>query len=438
MDPYRNPSVVNTHDQLDSRNPVHSRVYDGFRPEDRASVATQSIKVFDAERAEGRYNKPSCWSRFKVLIWGTLVLALIAAVISLSVIMVKTDPENGTVATSDAPGASPGAPPGALPDEIVKPGTNDLPGASQATMTPELAKEIETKASDKDGTLEIMKNPPFAAPAGWTPLWWDEFDGDALNLRWWNYQYGYGEAEGLWQWGNREEQFYTDKESNVRVSDGTLKITAIREPTVLPDGYTFEYTSGRINTQGKAAFYGGMTTADGRTWNTIKIEASLKAPQPTVGTWAAYWMLPIDQRYGAWATSGEIDIYEMKNEFKKNNMALHYGGPSPKYDVKFNEYENKPGGGSFSSEFTVVTLEWSPGKIEMFMDGVKSFSLSSSILQQDGWYSKTLNGGPNSPFDMPFYIILNLAIGGKYPGDATEDTLSPNTFEIDYIRVFGK
>jgi len=435
MDPYRNPSVVNTHDQFDSSNPVHSKVYDGFRPEDIASVATQSIKVFDAERAEGRRNKPSCWSRFKVLIWGTLVLALIAAVITLSVIMVKTDPESGTVATSDTPEASPGAPPGALPDEIVKPGTDDL---SQATMTPELAKEIETKASDKDGTLEIMKNPPFAAPAGWTPLWWDEFNGDSLNLRWWNYQYGYGEAEGLWQWGNREEQFYTDRESNVRVSDGTLKITAIREPTVLPDGYTFEYTSGRINTQGKAAFYGGMTTADGRTWNTIKIEASLKAPQPTVGTWAAYWMLPIDQRYGAWATSGEIDIYEMKNDFKKNNVALHFGGPSPKYDVKFNEYENKPGGGSFSSEFTVVTMEWSPGTIEMFMDGVKSFSLSSSSLQQDGWYSKTLNGGPNSPFDMPFYIILNLAIGGKYPGDATEDTLSPNTFEIDYIRVFGK
>jgi len=432
MDPYTKPGEVITNGHMDSTNPMYSRVYDGFRPEDKASVATESIKVFDAERAEKDYNKPSCWSRFKILIWGTLAVALVAAVITISVIMVETDPEKGTVATS---GAAPAAAPGALPEEIVLPGK---PGSSQIEMTPDLAKEIESKASDKDGTLEIMKNPPFAVPAGWTPLWWDEFNGDSLNLRWWNYQYGYGETEGLWQWGNREEQFYTDRESNVRVSDGTLKITALREPTVLPDGYTFQYTSGRINTKGKAGFYGGMKTADGRQWNTIKIEASLKAPKPTVGTWAAYWMLPIDQRYGAWATSGEIDIYEMKNEFKKNNMALHYGGPSPKYDVKFNEYENKPGGGTFSSEFTVVTLEWSPGTIEMFMDGVKSFSLSSSSLNKDGWFSKTLNGGPNSPFDMPFYIILNLAIGGKYPGDATEDTLSPNTFEIDYIRVFGK
>lgn len=435
MDPYTKPGETDTHDQLGSVNPGYSNVYDGFRPEDKATVAIESIKMFDAERAKKHYNKPSCWGRFKFLIWGTLAVAMIAAVITISVIMVQTDPEKGTEATGEV---VPGTPPGALPEEIVKPGIPAKPGTPQAELTPEMIEEIETKASDQDGTLEIMQNPPFAVPAGWTPLWWDEFNGDALNLRWWNYQYGYGEAEGLWQWGNREEQFYTDRESNVRVSDGTLKITALREQTVLPDGYTFNYTSGRLNTKGKAAFFGGMTTADGRQWDTIKIEASLKAPQPTVGTWAAYWMLPIDQRYGAWATSGEIDIYEMKNEFKKNNMALHYGGPSPKYDVKFNTYENKPGGGTFSSEFTVVSMEWSPGKIEMFMDGVKSFSLSSSSLDKDGWFSKTLNGGPNSPFDMPFYIILNLAIGGKYPGDATEDTLSPNTFEIDYIRVFGQ
>jgi hypothetical protein len=83
-----------------------------------------------------------------------------------------------------------------------------------------------------------------------------------------------------------------------------------------------------------------------------------------VGTWAAYWMLPIDMRYGVWASSGEIDIYEMKNEFIKNNMALHYGGPWPKYSERFNAYENRPGGGSFSDDFTVVTMDWSPTKIQ--------------------------------------------------------------------------
>lgn len=412
---------MSTSGHLDSVNPVAS-VYDGFRPDDKASVATESVKVFDGDLVRER--KPSFWTTCKILVCVAAAVAIIAAVIVLSVLMVKSDNDTDALVTSDSPA---GSPPGAPPRS---------PGDPPSKVTPE--SQLEVEQSDEDGELEIMSNPPFAVPNGWTPLWWDEFNGNALDLKWWNYQYGYGEAEGLWQWGNREEQFYTDRESNVRVSDGTLKITAIREDTVLPDGYTFKYTSGRVNTKGKAAFFGGMTTSDGRQWNTIKIEASLKAPRPTVGTWAAYWMLPIDQRYGAWATSGEIDIYEMKNEFKKNNMALHYGGPSPKYDVKTNTYENRPGGGSFSDDFTVVTMEWSPTKIEMFMDGQLSFSLSSDSVSNDGWFSKTLNGGPNSPFDMPFYIILNLAIGGKYPGDATEDTLSPNTFEIDYIRVFGQ
>jgi len=176
-------------------------------------------------------------------------------------------------------------------------------------------------------------------------------------------------------------------------------------------------------------------------------------------------MLPIDLRYGVWASSGEIDIYEMKNEFIRNNMALHYGGPWPKYSERFNTYERRPGGGSFSDSFTVVTMDWSPTEINMYMNGELAFSDKSKSVDRNGWYSKSLNGGPNTPFDMPFYIILNLAIGGKYPGDSDAATLSLNTMvrfaalvhvltranshsrlstmlttaqEIDYIRVFGK
>ena len=242
--------------------------YDGFRPDEKASVVMESVKVFDGEQ-EQDYT-PSCWSRFKVLIWLTAAVVVVAAVIAISVTMVETN--SGTTVSSSSTDGTVGTPPGAPPRP---------PGDSTITLTPEEIEEIETEASDEDGTLEIMKNPPFKSPPGWTPLWWEEFEGDSLNLRWWNYQYGYGEAEGLWQWGNNEEQFYTDSPANVKVSDGTLKITARREDTVLPDGYTFEWTSGRINTQGKAAFYGGMTTADGKKWNTVRIEASLKAPQPS-------------------------------------------------------------------------------------------------------------------------------------------------------------
>jgi hypothetical protein len=372
-------------------------VKDGFDPKEKASVVAQQYKVYEDDM-EGDY-RPSCWSRFKVLVWTILAAAVVGAVIAIAVIMTQ----NGN--TSTASGTEIGVPPGAPP----RPAGEQAGG--QSSLTPEVIEEIQKEASDKDGTLEIMKNPPFQAPPGYTALWWDEFEGDALNLRWWNYQYGYGAAEGLWQWGNREEQYYTDSPSNVRVSDGTLKITAIREPTVLEDGYTFNYTSGRINTKGKAAFFGGMKTADGTQWNSIRIEAKLKAPQPTVGTWAAYWMLPIDLRYGVWASSGEIDIYEMKNEFIRNNMALHYGGPWPKYSERFNTYEKRPGGGSFSDSFTVVTMDWSPTKIQMFMDGELAFSDQSKSVDPNGWYSKSLNGGPNTPFfDMPFYRAYSVQI----------------------------
>ncbi|KAI8106822.1 hypothetical protein M9434_001476 [Picochlorum sp. BPE23] len=410
---------------------TNARVYDGFRPDDKASVVLENVKVFDGDQEVSF--QPSCWSRFKVLIWGTAAVLVVAAIIGLSVAMVETNKNTTTNGQSEAEiFPPPGAPP-------YSPGMEPEESSSGGGVTPEGVPIVVKESSDEDGTLEIMKNPPFNVPNGWTALWWEEFNGNSLDPRWWNYQYGYGEAEGLWAWGNEEEQFYTDSEANVQVSDGTLKITARRQDTVLPDGYVFEYTSGRINTKGKAAFYGGMTTADGTQWNTVRIEASLKAPRPTVGLWAAYWMLPIDMRYGVWASSGEIDIYEMKNQFVKNNMALHYGGPWPKYSERFNAYENRPGGGSFSEDFTVVTMDWSPTEIQMSMDGELAFTLKSqSVDSKNGWYSKSLNGGPNSPFDMPFYIILNLAVGGKYPGDATPDTLTPNTFEIDYIRVFGK
>ena len=71
-------------------------------------------------------------------------------------------------------------------------------------------------------------------------------------------------------------------------------------------------------------------------------------------------MLPIDMRYGVWASSGEIDMYEMKNDFKQNNMALHYGGPWPKYSERYNVYEPRPGGGSFSNQYTTTALDWYP------------------------------------------------------------------------------
>jgi hypothetical protein len=89
----------------------------------------------------------------------------------------------------------------------------------------------------------------------------------------------YGADYGLWAWGNQEQQYY--KTSNVKVAGGQLALTALREETVLDDGYTFKYSSGRITTKGKLGVFGGMRTADGRKWDTVRIEAALQAPLPS-------------------------------------------------------------------------------------------------------------------------------------------------------------
>jgi len=143
-------------------------------------------------------------------------------------------------------------------------------------------------------------------------------------------------------------------------------------------------------------------------------------------------------RYGVWAGSGEMDLYEMKNEFKKNNFALHYGGPWPKMNQRYNLYENRVKGGTFSEDFTTVVLDWSTDKIEMLESGKVQLSKKRKPLEQDGYYSDAIGATSGAPFNIPFYMIINLAVGGKYPGNATAETLLPAELTFDYIRVFGK
>ena len=149
-------------------------------------------------------------------------------------------------------------------------------------------------------------------------------------------------------------------------------------------------------------------------------------------------MLPTDMRYGVWASSGEIDMYEMKNEFDKCNIALHYGGPWPKLNKRYNMYNPRPGGGTFSDDFTTVTLDWSPTKLSIGMNGEEQLAMQNKAVDPNGYYSDAIGAGPSAPYDIPFYFVINLSVGGRYPGNATDATLLPNAFTLDYIRVFGK
>lgn len=239
---------------------------------------TTGLKDLQDVLEEAAENDRIWCGKVKFVFWALLGLILIGGVIALSVLMVVVQ-ENKS-------------PTGTVPQPLGVTGTTSGSGSSSSTSSSSTSSSSSSSnnantppspppppPSDENGQLKIMSNPPFTPPAGYTALWWDEFDGTSLNTNFWNFDTGYGAQYGLWEWGNQEQEYYTTNPANVNVSNGYLYITALQEDTVLPDGFTFHYTSGRINSKGKVAFFGGMNTSDGRQWNNIRIESSLKAPQ---------------------------------------------------------------------------------------------------------------------------------------------------------------
>ena len=245
----------------------------------------------------------------------------------------------------------------------------------------------------------------------WTLVWSDEFSGNELDLGSWSFQTGTGTAYGLPAgWGNNELQYYTNFPSNLTVSDGTLKITARHE-----DFGGQPYTSARIHTAGKRDFLYG------------RFEARMKLPS-TSGVWPAFWMLPTTSPYGIWAASGEMDIMESVNLATRMYGTIHFGGQFPNNQFIGTSLED---GTDFSQAFHDFAIEWSPDEIRWFIDGVQFFQVSS-----DQWFSAADPGNPRAPFDVPFHLLLNVAVGGNFPGDPNGTASYPQTLEVDYVRVY--
>lgn len=268
----------------------------------------------------------------------------------------------------------------------------------------------------------------------WELVWSDEFDGAELNLANWEYQIGDGRAEGLRGWGNGEEQYYT--EDAVTVAGGNLVITSMADNPVVDPAFGFEtsydYSSGRIRSQGKFDFTYG------------RVEARIQMPD-TLGIWNAFWLLGSDPTpYGDWAARGEIDIVEA---WQRGNIAAgtepfisgaaHYGGPFP-----FNTRQDKAVE-SFDhfNDFHIYAVEWDAEEIRWFLDGVNFFSLRSDNYWN--YYQDAENGfqagGDNAPFDQNFHIILNAAVGGTLPISANElpsPTILFGEMLVDYVRVY--
>ncbi|RME82167.1 MAG: glycoside hydrolase family 16 protein [Caldilineae bacterium] len=238
---------------------------------------------------------------------------------------------------------------------------------------------------------------PIPAPAGRELMWHDEFDGESLNPADWNIETGAG------GWGNNELQFYTDRPENLRLEDGVLVIEARQE-----DYKGSRYTSARINTQYKHAFRYG------------RIEARLKLPTGK-GIWPAFWMLGEDLPRAGWPAAGEIDIMENIGEPHTVYGTVHgpgysgAGGVGAPYTVA---------GAALTQDFHTYAIEWAPGEIRWYLD--------------DALFNIVDEGDVPGPwvYDHPFFIILNLAVGGNWPGNPDANTRFPQQLLVDYVRVY--
>lgn len=270
--------------------------------------------------------------------------------------------------------------------------------------------------------------------AGWQLAWADEFDGPAVDESKWSFELGNGffhGPENTWVpgWGNRELQCYTREAATV--SDSLLRITARREPRA-----GFEYTSARLRTRspaGPALFaqrYG-------------RFEVRARAPVGR-GLWAAFWLLPQDNRYGPWPASGEIDLMETVGDRAGEYLAsLHFGSSHPANASV--THRHAFAAGESIADFHVYALEWAPGEIRWSVDGqawARSSDWWSCSLARDGRgiapaRAADLNAWP-APFDQPFHLVVNLAVGGELPGSPDGGTAFPAEFAIDYVRVYTR
>ena len=238
-------------------------------------------------------------------------------------------------------------------------------------------------------------------------VWADEFNGTSLDATKWTPQIGNGCDIGLCGWGNNELQYYTDKSTNLSVSDGYLVITARKERI-----RSNEYTSARIRSIHKGDFtYGRM-------------EARMKLSTGK-GLWPAFWMMPTDDVYGGWPQSGEIDIMESIGSTPNTvHGTLHYGDPYPNNKSTGNKYLLPTG--NFNDDFHIFAIEWEPNQIRWYVDGILYSTKTDQDLSPYRW-----------PFDQRFHFILNLAVGGNWPGNPDATTVFPHSIYVDYVRVYA-
>jgi beta-glucanase (GH16 family) len=252
------------------------------------------------------------------------------------------------------------------------------------------------------------KAPP--PKSGWTLVWSEEFnqpDGSPPDPAKWTALSGGG------GWGNQEIEYYTSRPENVHVEHGNLVIIARMEAYTGPDGVQRPYTSARLETKGKfEQLYG-------------RIEARIKIPGGQ-GMWPAFWMLGNDIDRNPWPACGEIDIMEnIGKEPSTVHGTLHGVGYGPSGVTAAFTLAN---GKKFADDFHVFAVEWEPRQIRFYVDDV----LYATDIPENA------PAGATWPFEHPEFILLNLAVGGEWPGYPDDETHLPQQMLVDYVRVYEK
>jgi|SRR6218665_6708 len=228
-------------------------------------------------------------------------------------------------------------------------------------------------------------------------VWEENFTAKNLNEKVWNFELGNG-CPNICGWGNNERQFYT--KDNHELKDGNLVITAKKDAE--------KYTSTRITTKGKKEFQYG------------RIEARAKLPTGQ-GIWPAFWMLGINIDQVGWPKSGEIDILEYIGKephtvYTTLHMQDFHGDHASSKKTNFPKIEEG---------FHLYSVEWTKDQMDFWVDDQLVYTYNPEKKTENNW-----------PFNQPFYIIVNMAVGGNFGGPEVDDRIFPQQYVVDYIKVY--
>jgi beta-glucanase (GH16 family) len=260
------------------------------------------------------------------------------------------------------------------------------------------------------GSATSVLPPPPAT--GYKLVWSDDFggaDGTSPDSSRWAYDIG---GSG---WGNNELEYYTNRTQNAQIKSGNLVITTQKETYTGADGVTRNYTSARLKTEGLfSQTYG-------------RFEARIKIPAGQ-GMWPAFWMLGNDIATIGWPKCGEIDIMEnIGKEPATVHGSLH--GPSTTASTSdFTAPLSLPAGQNFADDFHLYAVEWEPGTVRFYLDATLYATDNQAQWPAGGTWA----------FDHPFFILLNVAVGGDWPGPPDATTVFPQQMLVDYVRVYAK